>query len=272
MCEFCIKHGDGKTWYLQARNYSLDLIKNKKRFKDLLNWLLAETKPSGDDGLGKLRSLIRLPIVGRAASRLLTKKMKQDHFGQVIPLEDVKKVFELVDAIHGFPCICRRYLLHKEDERYCFALGMFGKDFLDDMPTFGGGLEELTVEEACARAEAFEEQGLVHTIWTLDTPFIIGLCSCKPGECLAMEMNLRMKTKVMFRGEYLFRIDPEKCIGCRKCLDTCYFDAIDYHESKKKCVINTYKCHGCGLCRRMCPVGAAYRVERPADMKTPSAY
>ena len=30
MCEFCLKHGEGEKWYLQAKNYSDDL------FSDLL--------------------------------------------------------------------------------------------------------------------------------------------------------------------------------------------------------------------------------------------
>lgn len=271
MCEFCIKHGAGRKWYLEAKNYSVDLIKNSDRFKELLNWLLSETA-EGAQELAKLKSWLRLPIVGRAMSRMVTRKMKKDHFGQVLPLEDVKKVFDLVDVIYGFPCVCRRYLLHKSDERYCFGVGTFGKDFLNSLPSFGGEAEELTADEAYRRAEAFEAQGLVHTIWTLDTPFIIGVCSCKPGECMAMEMTNNLKTKVMFKGESLFQIDAEKCIGCRKCMETCYFNAIDYLPSKKRCAINSYKCYGCGLCRRACPVDAPLPVERPERLKAPSKF
>ena len=25
MCEFCVQHGDGKKWYLQAENYAADI-------------------------------------------------------------------------------------------------------------------------------------------------------------------------------------------------------------------------------------------------------
>ncbi|MEW6358662.1 MAG: 4Fe-4S binding protein [Planctomycetota bacterium] len=271
MCEFCMKHGNGKKWYLEAKNYSTDLVKNSQRFKDLLNWLLSGAE-AGGDAIEKFRKYLRLPVVGRALSWMTTRKMKRDHFGQVIPLEDVKNVFELVDVIYGFPCVCRRYLLGNDDERYCFGVGNFGKEFLDDIPSFGGGAQELTLQEACELAEGFEKKGLVHTIWTLDTPFIIGICSCKPGECMAMEMTLGMRTKVMFKGEYLFRIDPEKCVGCRKCMKTCYFGAMDYLESEKRCQVNPYKCHGCGLCRRVCPAGAAHMVERPAAMKALSKF
>ncbi|HAL30893.1 MAG TPA: hypothetical protein DCP20_09310 [Coriobacteriia bacterium] len=31
MCEFCMQHGDGKTWYLQTQNYAIDLTRDIER-------------------------------------------------------------------------------------------------------------------------------------------------------------------------------------------------------------------------------------------------
>ena len=31
MCEFCLKHGEGKKWYLEAKNYSDDLLSDLRR-------------------------------------------------------------------------------------------------------------------------------------------------------------------------------------------------------------------------------------------------
>ena len=31
MCEFCVKHGEGEKWYLQAKNYSDDLLSDIRR-------------------------------------------------------------------------------------------------------------------------------------------------------------------------------------------------------------------------------------------------
>jgi len=33
MCEFCMKHGEGKKWYLEAKNYSEDLLSDVRRVK-----------------------------------------------------------------------------------------------------------------------------------------------------------------------------------------------------------------------------------------------
>ena len=31
MCEFCVKHGEGKKWYLEAKNYAEDLLSDLRR-------------------------------------------------------------------------------------------------------------------------------------------------------------------------------------------------------------------------------------------------
>ena len=42
MCEFCTKHGEGKKWYLNAKNYSNDLLSDIRRreyVKDFFFWV-----------------------------------------------------------------------------------------------------------------------------------------------------------------------------------------------------------------------------------------
>lgn len=57
-----------------------------------------------------------------------------------------------------------------------------------------------------------------------------------------------------FVGSKKASIDPNKCIGCKKCYEHCHFDAIKYQDGK--CEINEYACEGCGLCHYLCPVEA----------------
>ena len=45
--------------------------------------------------------------------------------------------------------------------------------------------------------------------------------------------------------------DPDKCTGCRKCVDFCRFHALIY--IKEKPMVFTEVCHSCGGCAMVCP-------------------
>ena len=52
--------------------------------------------------------------------------------------------------------------------------------------------------------------------------------------------------------------DPEKCIGCGRCVAVCSdsaYSAISLDDNRKS-VIDKEKCDGCGLCRGICPAEA----------------
>lgn len=55
------------------------------------------------------------------------------------------------------------------------------------------------------------------------------------------------------------KIDPEKCIGCKKCLDVCFYASLEYKNDIVECIYD--KCDGCGLCVEFCPVDAIKMIE-----------
>lgn len=48
--------------------------------------------------------------------------------------------------------------------------------------------------------------------------------------------------------------DADKCIGCKKCVEFCHFNALIY--IKKKPMVFGEVCHSCGGCHIVCPTGA----------------
>lgn len=48
-------------------------------------------------------------------------------------------------------------------------------------------------------------------------------------------------------------IDPERCIECDRCKQSCRFDAIFIGDTYK---VDPFACEGCGVCQIVCPVDA----------------
>lgn len=59
-------------------------------------------------------------------------------------------------------------------------------------------------------------------------------------------------------------IDLNKCIGCRRCIEVCVYDAIDVLPKKVRTI--NEKCAGCSLCSQVCPVSAIEMKERDNDL------
>ena len=248
MCDFCTQHGEGKKWYLAMENYSRDLLDDDGRVEyatHFLNTLETEAKTA----LRQLDALSRTPFHGVARS-WLTRRQKRDHFGQIVPIEDVERILQQVDGVVRLPCVCRRALAGQKDARYCYGLTTDPRltAGLDD----SFSLEYLTPAEALDAIRTLDRDGLVHSVWTFKTPYIAGLCNCDQ-DCMAYRVNhARGYFQVMFRAEYVAGVDPSACNGCKNCMRQCQYGAIRYSAANKKVVIDSRQCYGCGVCRAAC--------------------
>ena len=52
------------------------------------------------------------------------------------------------------------------------------------------------------------------------------------------------------------QVDPDKCVGCKKCIRELGCPALILDEDGKKAKIDTSVCTGCTLCEQLCPVKA----------------
>jgi ferredoxin len=271
MCQFCHKHGEGKKWYLQAKNYSEDFMSDIQRRKFIAEFFDSPEKLAARtnslDQLDKAPGFIKRVIAWNA-----TRHSKKIHFGQVVPIEEIENIIGFTNSVVRLACICR-HAARGVEGRYCYGVSMapdggeFGKivrslnkDYITG-PKYGG-LETLTKEAAIKSMHAHERDGMCHTVWTFKTPFIGGICNCDRADCLAMKATIGHSMPVMFRAEYVATTNPDLCTGCRACMRVCQFGAIGYSVMRRKSEIDPRRCYGCGICRSTCPRKAISLLDR----------
>jgi ferredoxin len=258
MCEFCTQHGEGQKWYLVMRNYSRELWDQTGKAEFLGNFFahFEEKLGKGTAKIVALRETLRdVPAVYRFVRRTATQKQKAEHWGQVVPIEDIERIVDMQDSIVRLPCACRSLTTGRE-ARYCLGISADWTGILGKYPDYSNSLETLDKEEAKKLLRAFDEQGMIHSIWTFKTPFIGSICNCD-HDCLAYRTQVMAKLmQVMFRAEYVGMVDWDRCNGCKNCLSHCQFGAIRYSNSMKRATIEKTQCYGCGVCRAVCEPGA----------------
>jgi ferredoxin len=251
MCEFCAEHGEGKEWYLSMKNYSQELLSQDRRSLHIRRFF-QDFESRVAHSLSMLDSIQALPFVPGIVSRVATDRQKKSHFGQVVPLEDVDCILDQITSIVRLPCVCRSLTTGRYQSRYCYGLGIDPTGLVGDFPDFGKNLEWLSREEARQAIHNLDQEGLVHSVWTFDTPFIGGLCNCDQ-DCVAYRLQVGAGLmQVFFPAEYIAVVDWERCTGCKLCRGQCPFGAIRYTASQDKCLVDPDLCYGCGICRATC--------------------
>jgi ferredoxin len=266
MCEVCRQHGEGKIWYLQAKNYSQDL-KNDLEKHGVFDW-----KFVGRD-LQRWERIQKAPFFIKALQEpRIARRIHNMHFGQVLPIEDIEQIFGIVNNVVRLNCVCRIPKKTKE-QRFCYGVSLIPQNEAAQkvVEKEGSGyqsgpdlfqLEKVDKAEALAQIRGFEKEGLCHSVWTELTPFITGICNCDRQDCGAMQNTLVKGMPMMFRAEYVAELNPELCTGCRSCMRVCQFGAITYSAGNKKAWVDITKCFGCGVCRSVCTRGALQLHDR----------
>ena len=80
------------------------------------------------------------------------------------------------------------------------------------------------------------------------------------GRLFLKPQNVKTRTVSTKHPEF----DGEKCIGCRKCVEFCRFNALAFIKNKPKLFEEV--CHSCGGCQLVCPAGAVREKEHPVGV------
>lgn len=126
---------------------------------------------------------------------------------------------------------------------------------------------EATVEEALAQVDSADAAGLSHiigrnkidTVWMNVKPGkgLLTICHCCPCCCLWKvypNLNHEISDKLEKLDGVDVKLHEDECKKCKKCLDSCMFEAISFKDNKIS--IDPDICKGCGLCVNTCKFGA----------------
>ncbi len=211
MCEFCTEHGEGEKWYLQMRNYAEELLyeelSGRQRSIAGVPTRLEWTHRFWETFI--LPAITGVPPAPETVSSATIgpEDRRVEHFGQVLPIEDVEQVIDRVDSITRMPCGCRFSSTGLADKRYCFGLGVDKWQILGRFPDAASSLEVLDKEEARRIFREFDQEGLFHSIWTGVTPFVIGLCNCDRDWGAYRGYLASVGSQHFFRAEYVSTVD-----------------------------------------------------------------
>lgn len=269
MCEFCVQHGDGKKWYLQAENYATDLAHDTALREFVVDFVTGfDRRMRRNVPLLEVVKMAPRPL--RSAFTALTRPRQiADHFGQPVPIEECERIFGLATSITQLPCVCRHFAGTPE-RGYCLGVTVTPQDdlFAEAFREYANGpdtsaFQHLTREQGMGVLRRAESEGLMHSVWTFKSPFIAAICNCNLASgCMAMKATLQLGYQTMWKGEYLARVDDRDCVGCGACVERCPFGALALSD-QGVAVLDESACFGCGICRSACSVDALSLLERP---------
>lgn len=268
MCQFCVQHGDGKRWYLQAENYAADLESDLARRGYVVDFIrdFDDNRRKIRAGLSALRALPR-PIAEPLRARV-SGAFRRNHFGQPVPIEECEQILGMATSVARMPCLCRGQ--RKAEEGVCLVATVRPVDdvLAEGWASYADGpdiaaFERLDRATALALLRDCERRGLCHTVWTFITPFIAAICNCDLASgCMAMNLQLKGDIKVMWKGEWVARLSREDCTACGACVPACPFGALTPARSGGPVDFEETACWGCGTCRAACPTEALTLAER----------
>lgn len=273
MCEWCMKHGSGGKWYMNAKNYSYELV-DKYNLREYLSeqWMNFENvfirKIMGMSSIG-LGYKLQMPIAGRVIRKAVEGMIHHDkpasgnpvradgHFGQAVPLEDAKAILGNLAAepIISNYCMCRMMQRGVKDV-CCINFGALS-EVIEKLPRFlpdqkGANNHRLDRDEAIALVEEQNKKGRIASVWFQPVPYINAICSCEKPQCGGLRLRTDFKLNSFYKAEYVVEVDPDMCQGCKECIAMCQFGAINYSPTLDRVIIDQDQCFGCGVCRHAC--------------------
>jgi len=179
---------------------------------------------------------------------------------QILASDDVISIIERAQNIAVTKCSCRAVDgACGQPVEVCLQL-----DRAADYSLERGTGRKLTREEALRMLEMCEDQGLVHVAENRQGVGHV-ICNCCRDCCLNWPSVKSGVGKFVSPSRFRAVVDTDECNGCEKCIERCFFDALQMNEGDLA-IVDEQKCMGCGVCRYACMLDAiTMQVVRPQE-------
>jgi formate hydrogenlyase subunit 6/NADH:ubiquinone oxidoreductase subunit I len=122
-----------------------------------------------------------------------------------------------------------------------------------------------TVDELLQVLDRTEKLGLVHNCDNVlnEPAYICHCCSCC---CVILRGIHQSGHYATHPSNFIPQLEPESCVGCGTCADSCHIGAISMQEGPgggEIPSVNREACIGCGVCAAACPNGSLSMSRRP---------
>lgn len=123
-----------------------------------------------------------------------------------------------------------------------------------------GFARRASVDELLANLERSYKLGLVLTCDNvIDEPaYICHCCGCCCGPLKSIKEH---GIGGVQPSNFIVQIDPESCLSCDACVDTCHINALEASKAAEP-VLKSEICIGCGVCASVCPSDALKMVRK----------
>ena len=202
--------------------------------------------------------------------------LTNDEALQVLDYERASEVIKTASHRGIGICYCRHKMQHLD--RACDAPMDICMTFNNSAASLikYGFAREVEVSEGLELLQQAYEHNLVQFGENIrqGVNFICNCCGCC---CEALIAQRRFSTlRPVHTTNFLPQVDPAKCNGCGKCVDTCPVEAMTLvsanspqHPRQKKARLQEDVCLGCGICLRVCQKGGITLQERQERVITP---
>lgn len=219
--------------------------------------------------------------VFRTGMRVIPKWQSIKDIPGVLPVEDTREILKAMQPLALVECACKKIDRNRECQddvptMTCLTLGKSAEYNLKR-----GAGKKLTVEEASALMDSFDEHHLVHLSGNRNTmPGL--LCNCHTCCCGSFLRNRSVKSALnlssIVKSRFIAVVNPSKCVSCGVCkYQVCPVGAVEMKVYPgghvERAYTNREECIGCGLCVISCPSGARKMelVRPPEHIPSPDA-